>query len=216
MTAPEHVNLWHGYDLATLDRLARRAAAIAVGSRILDPGDRYETAWYGIVETIAEAETPPTVRAVVDAGLSAIDRAAEEHRQTWGMGRTIGNGLGGRPRFQQYWELGRVTPSPEDAVVDRLALRQIWPRLALRHQRALYALAIHGGDHHAAAASLGQTLNSFRTYLKEGRRAYRALWHEHETPTHMWSRAPADSTQTAMQTVAMRRRQRARRAADAA
>lgn len=212
MADPATTNLWHGYALADIDRLARTAAAHAYGGRILDPSDRHHAAWSAIAERLCTAAEPPTVSDLTSVGMDAVGQAAQEHRQTWGMGRTGDSGVGDRPRFQCYWDLGRVAPSPEDSVVDRLALRQIWPRLSHTHQQALYAYVIHHGDDHAAAASLGYTLETYRSYLKRARAAYRSLWHEHETPSRTWGRS-GSGQRTAMQTLRTRRRQRDRRAA---
>lgn len=212
---PTAISLWHGYTLADIDRLARTAATHAYGGRILDPTDRYHAAWTAIVETLCTATKPPTGRDLAVLGMHAVSAAAQDHRQTWGMGKagTADGGVGARPRFQSYW--GRqVTPSPEDSVVDRLALRQIWPRLSRTDQRALYAHVVHHGDHLEAAASLGWTFETYRTYLKHARAAYRTLWHEHETPSRTWSRA-GGGQRGAMESLASRRRQRARRLAAA-
>lgn len=210
MNGPTATNLWHGYTLADIDRLARTAAARAYGGRVLDPTDSYHAAWFAIVETLCTAAEPPTGHALVTTGMNAVGRAAEDHRHTWGMGSTGDSGVGTRPRFQCYWDGRQVTPSPEDGVVDRLALHQIWPRLSRTYQQAIYAHVIHHGDEQAAAASLGYTLETYRSYFKRARAAYRALWHEHETPSHTWARREYGQ-RTVMQTLRNRRKQRERR-----
>lgn len=214
MTDPTATNLWHGYTLTDLDRLARMAAHRAYGGRILDPTDRYDTAWHTVAEMLCTAEEPPTTRQLLDAGITAVNRASQDHRHTWGMTRAWESAEGDMAAFMRYWELDRrVTASPEDPVVDRTALRQIWPRLSVTHQQVLYALAIADGDHREAAAALGKSLVTFRSHLKGARAAYRALWHEHETPSRMWGRSGEKGRHTAMQTLIHRRKQRARRAA---
>lgn len=217
MTAPTAVNLWHGFSLADIDRLARITAARAPGGRILDPGDRYDTAWSAIAECLCSAAQPPARRDLFDAGAAAVNRAGQDYRHTWGMNRTWGSGEGDMGGYQRYWELARRSaPSPEDPVVDRTALRQIWPTLSATHQQVLYALAIHDGDHHAAAAGLGKSLVTFRSHLRAARAAYRALWHEHETPSRMWGKSGQHGRRTATQVLVNRRQQRARKAAAAA
>lgn len=215
-TTPTTANLWHGYSLNDMDRLTRIAITRAFGGRLLDPTDRYETAWGAIVETLATADEPPTGGYLVTAGVAAVNRAAQDHRHTWGMNRTWGSVEGDMAAYARYWDMGRrVTGSPEDAVVDHLALQQIWPRLSVAHQQVLWALAVHDGDHREAAESLGKSLVTFRSHLKDARAAYRALWHEHETPSRMWGRSGQRGRRTAAQTLANRRQQRARRAAAA-
>jgi hypothetical protein len=215
MTGPTAANLWHGYSLDDIDRLAR-VTAPRPGGHILDPGDRYDTAWSAIAEHLASADTPPTTADLLTAGLQAVNRTGQDHRHTWGMGRTWGATQGDMAQYARYWELARrATASCEEAVVDRTALRQIWPTLSATHQQVLYALAIHDGDHHAAADSLGKSLATFRSHLKSARAAYRALWHEHETPSRMWGKSGQQGRRTATQVLANRRQQRARRTATA-
>jgi hypothetical protein len=206
--------LWHGYTLTDIDDTARTAARIAYGRHILDPADCYQTAWSAIVELLATTQEPPTRHRLIYSGATAVSRASQDHRHTWGMGRSTGSGEGDMRAYMRYWELSRRSASsPEDAVVDRIALKQIWPQLSLTHQQVLYALAVHDGDVSAAAAGLGKNRSTFQSHLTAARACYRALWHEHETPSHMWGRSGRQGQQTAMQVLAARRRQRARRAA---
>ncbi|WP_052432806.1 hypothetical protein [Streptacidiphilus carbonis] len=213
---PTRESLWHGFSMDDLDRLARIATLRAFGGRNLDLVDRYETAWDAIAVALATADEAPAGGLLVVIGARAVDRAAQDHQHTWGKARTWGSAEGDIAAYQRYWELARRSAaSPEDAVVDRTALRQIWPRLSVTHQQVLYALAVHDGDHAEAAATLGKTLGTFRTHLKDARAAYRVLWHEHETPSRMWGKSGQRGRRTAAQTIANRRQQRARRAAAA-
>lgn len=215
-TAPDRINLWHGYGLADIDRLARTAAACAFGGRILDPGDRYDTAWSAIAEALCAAEQAPTPRDLAYTGMVAVNRAGRDYRHTRGLGERWGASEGDAPNFGRYWnEFRRVTSSPEDAVVDRLAVRQIWPRLSLPARQALYALAVHG-DYPKAAASLGKTEKGLSCALARARAEFRALWHEHETPPRMWGKTGASGRRTVAAVLADRRRHRERRAAAAA
>ncbi len=206
--------LWHGYTMDDLDRLARIASLRAFGGRILDPVDRYETAWDAIAVALATADEAPAGGQLVIVGSRAVDRAAQDHRHTWGMARTWASAEGDMAGYQRYWELARrSSASPEDAVVDRAALRQIWQRLSVTHQQVLYALAVHDGDHGEAAQTLGKSLATFRSHLKDARAVYRSLWHEHETPSRLWGKSGQRGRRTAAQTLVNRRQQRARRAA---
>lgn len=209
---PTRESLWHGFSMDDLDRLARIASLRAFGGRILDPADRYETAWDAIAVALATADEAPAGGLLVVIGARAVDRAAQDHRHTWGMARTWASAEGDIAGYQRYWELARRSAaSPEDAVVDRTALRQIWPRLSMTHRQVLYALAVHDGDHEEAAATLGKKLLTFRAHLKDARAAFRALWHEHETPSRMWGKSGQRGRRTAAQLLVNRRQQRARR-----
>lgn len=210
-TAPTHINLWHGYSLADIHHLALTAAARAHGN-ILDPSDRYNTAWSAIAEHLWRAEEPPATTTLIKTGIRAVIDAAQDHRRHSGIPRTWDGEHGELAGFLRYWELhSHATQSPEEPVIDRQALRQIWPRLEPRDQQVLYALAIHDGDHRAAAASLGHRLGTYRAYLADARAAYRALWHEHETPSRVWGRTGTKGNATAARTLTARLRARERR-----
>lgn len=212
MNSPTTTNLWHGYNLADIDRLARIAATKAFGGRILDPGDCYHAAWSAIVERLCTTSKPVDGRALAIVGMNAINQAGRDHRHTWGLGATWGGSQGDAPNFQRYWDHGRVTPSPEDGVVDRLAVRQIWPYLSLTHRQILSALAVHG-DFAAAAASLGKTERAYACALHRARREFYRLWHEHEAPPRMWGLTRQSGRRSVKKVLAERHRSRARRAA---
>lgn len=210
---PTHANLWHGYSLADIERLAGAAARQAIGRHALDPSDRYEAAWGSIVEHLATADTTPTQREVLAVAYRAINTAANQSRSSRGMPYAWGAHEGSTAGYRRYWELLlRATPSPEGPVVDRRALAQIWPTLTTRQQQVLFALALHDGDHRAAAASLGYTLGSYRNHLSDARTAYRSWWHEHETPSRMWGQSGKQGRRTATQALALRLRARKRQA----
>lgn len=212
---PTETNLWHGYSLDTIDRLATAAARQATGRHALDPSDAYEAAWGAIVEHLATAEQPPTPRDVLAVAYRAINTAAHQAHSHRGQPSTWGAQEGSAPNYRRYWELlGRATPSPEGAVIDRHALTQIWPTLTTQQQRTLWALALHDGDHRAAAASLGYTLGTYRNHLSDARAEYRGWWHQGERPSGMWGQSGKGGRRTAAQVLALRgRQQRARRAA---
>jgi hypothetical protein len=210
MIDPTTTNLWHGYTLTHIDHLARTAAHRAYGGRILDPTDRYQTAWSAIAELLCTADQAPTARDATIAGMNAVNQAGRDRRHTWGLGPAWGGSEGDAPQFQRYWDFGRVTPSPEDSIVDRLAVRQIWPRLSLAHRQILWALAVHG-DCRTAAASLGKTERAYACALHRARGEFYRLWHEHETPSGMWGKTGRSGRRTVSQVLADRRRQRVRR-----
>lgn len=217
MNTPNNTPLRHGYTMTDLDILARISVATAF-ARAMDYVDRYDAAWHGIAEHLVLADTAPTRADLKHAGTKAINDAAQDHFHTWGMarGKTVGTG-GSMAAFQRYWDLSRrSTSSPEDMVVDQAALRQIWPELSSLHQRVLLAMATHG-DYGLAAEACGKSRATFASHLKNARRAFFELWHEHETPSRLWGRTDRVSgRRTAAQTLVNRRQQRARRAAKAA
>jgi hypothetical protein len=124
--------------------------------------------------------------------------------------------------FEAYWYQPPLS-GWEDAVVERIAARQIWVALSPAHRRVLRALMAADGDYRVAAAALGTTYATFRTRLGRARAAFRELWHEGEAPSRQWSqdrrvfRAGDDpdakvTDVTVTQRMAMRRRRAVRAA----
>ncbi|MBB6173581.1 DNA-directed RNA polymerase specialized sigma24 family protein [Nocardiopsis mwathae] len=150
----------------------------------LDWITRVETAWSAVAERLYTADAPPTRNDLKVAGWSAITEHARKDNSF--RGRTWGYDSTSTPSFERFWALaaGHV-PSPEGAVVERRALGQIWAALPEQHRRVLRALADHG--HYAEAAdALGVTLGSFYSLVSRARKAFFALWHEHEVPSRPW------------------------------
>lgn len=205
----------YGYTLTDLDRLARSSASTAWAGG-LDYTDKYDAAWHAIAELLYTADERPSGWALKVAGTNAITALAQNEGRHHGYDRHHPeNGAGGRPYFQRYWTLaGRATPSPEDKVVERIALLQIWPTLTGMQRQALLALAVHE-DHQQAAAAIGKTPGTYRVHVKDARARFRALWHEGETPSRMWGRSMGSlaGRRTATQVLVQRRRKRARKEA---
>lgn len=213
MTTDVH-EIRHGYNLADIDRLAGIAVA-AAWSRAMDYTDRYDAAWHAIAETLYTAAEPPTGWDLKQAGVHAINRIAQDHGRHWGRDRRNPDaGFEAARAFLKYWELDRRSHgSPENGVVDGLALWQIWWTLSPTHRAVLLALAVHG-DQQAAADALGKTYGTVGSHLKNARRAFFALWHEGESPSRLWGKADRRrGRRTATQTLINRRQQRARKAA---
>lgn len=207
-----------GWTLTTLDRLAR---SVVSNNRTWWPaGDRedlYAAAWHGIVEHLYSTDTVPSRNDLMEAGRRALTTDVKDNMRHHGARRDgTNNGL----KYAQYWEWhGRTAPSPENRIVDHLALQQILPTLTPGQRRALEALAATG-DYQAAARLLG--LGDVKSQLMHGRRRFRELWHEGETPSKPWGtdrRAGSKAGDPAVGESALnrlRRRQRAQQARDAA
>lgn len=205
---PSNTEVRYGYTLADLDQLARISVNVAY-SRSMDYRDRYDAAWHAIAELLCRTETHPTRLELKNAGVRAVDRLVEDDQRTHGFNRQ--NPAAGMPRFERYWALSRVTPSPEDAIVDRIALTQIWPTLSATHQRILLAYATYS-DHTLAATATGRNIGTYRSHLRGARAAYRALWHQHEIPSAMWGQSRVrPGSRSATLVAAERTRQRSRR-----
>ena len=182
---PDDVHtLRHGYNLADVNQLARRAVWRVWGLH-LDYVTRFDLAWSGIVEHLYAAAEPPTPADLVHAGYDALANHVQQSMHLYGVDRHDRRGETMRG-FVAYWEpRGFRGGSPEGLVVERAALWQIWPRLSDRHRGVLLALAAHG-TYQAAAASLDLSDKMFKHHLSHARRAFLELWHEGETPSRIW------------------------------
>jgi hypothetical protein len=183
------LELRHGYTLDDLRRLA--GGVVKYGYRQAgDPIDRLEIAWSAIAGALYASESKPTTwelrRAAMDA-LVRYDADDRHHRGVASSGPYAYTGFGSAPRFQAYWGLAQTTPSPEDGVVERVALAQIWPRLTDGQRRALLALAAFG-DYAEAARALGMAYGGFTRLVRAARQRFLELWHQGETPSRIWGR----------------------------
>ncbi len=168
----------HGYTLDHLHALAKVAVNRA-WSRAADYGERLEAAWYGIAEHLCATASPPRPWDLIKAGTDAVDHMiADDLRQ---HGTRLGDPYEGPESARNYWRFwwDQAVPAPscESRVVERQALRQIWPLLPARHRQALTALAAYG-DYRLAAASMGITAGTFGVHISRARRVFLAHWHE--------------------------------------
>jgi DNA-directed RNA polymerase specialized sigma24 family protein len=195
----------HGYTLDDLHHLSRYVVHSDRWHTAGDIEDRYDTAWHAIVEHLLTAPEPPTRHDLFQAGLRGSDQAVRQRLQAHGYNHHQ-PGTGTRPRFEGYWTTTAAPiPSPEDRVVDRHALAQIWPRLTPRQQQALTALAATD-DYQQAAALLGVTPGTFNVLVSKARRRFLALWHEGEQPSHIWGTDRRVGSRTATTPAATKRR----------
>lgn len=179
------LELRHGYRLADLHRLAR-LAALGVGARASDFRERYELAYSAIAEHLYTVEHPPRDHNLITAGRAGI---LNEERAVWRDRGYLNPGEAGvAPRYAIYWEWAcRTTPSPENPIVERLALTQILATVPPAQLAAVQARAVFD-NHQAAATALAASLKNYRSNLGYARRRILALWHEGETPSRLWQR----------------------------
>lgn len=184
------VELRHGFTYGRAEALAWAAVRRHAPTLGLDLSDRFEAAWSAVTEHLYRASEPPTPEELVRAGWDELARLCRtdlyEHGYAVrpGYGRDRLAGSGSAASFRRYWETPRP-PTPEDVVVDRMAVRQILPELTGPQAQALLALAVHG-DYDRAAEALGMPPKSYESLLRRARAAFFALWHEHETPSRTW------------------------------
>ena len=182
MTDPTTTNLWHGYSLADIDRLARLVISIDRWAKdAVTVPDRLDAVRFAIIEHLLTATTRPAKQDLVTIGRSASDRHVEAEMHYRGYDpRNILGGQSALPGFQRYWQGNPRTPA-EERLTEYLSLTQIWPHLTQIQQQAVWAFALTG-DHVEAAGLLGIPLTAYSARLHKARNAFAVLWHEHETP----------------------------------
>ncbi|MBV9853121.1 MAG: hypothetical protein JOY82_01165 [Streptosporangiaceae bacterium] len=166
--------------------LARKAARTAAGRQVFSREECFDIAWEAIAEKFCSSGGLPAGE-LVQAGMDAIRAEYAELRHHHGIpkGFTSRDGTK-RERYVTYWYFhAGVTNSHEDKVVDSIALAQIWPKLTVTQREAIAALARHR-DITSAARSLGKSHATFRSQLRQARKLFFALWHEHEKPSRKW------------------------------
>ncbi|MGH3477892.1 MAG: hypothetical protein ACRDQD_13750 [Nocardioidaceae bacterium] len=179
-----------GVTIAQLHTAARTATTIAV-ARGGTWAESYDTAYSAIALHLYEATQAPPQWALVTAGCNAIHAEHTEHQHHHGYYRRNLHGYtwgaGSSPAFVRYWAGARVLRCEyADTVVERMAVRQIMPRLARRHRRVLVALAVFDGDRVAVGRVLGMTPASVGAVLSTARRDFVVRWFEGETPRGVW------------------------------
>lgn len=176
-----------GFTLADLQRVARGAARSAKGVAA-GFDDLYAEAFGAAAVVLYSAEERPSEHDLFRGAQVALDALAHKNKSYRGIATQPDGAWGGggsAPRFAAYWYDGaRPAPSPEERVVERIALAQIFPTLPDHQREAIAALAVFDG-HRAAKDALGNP-SWYGRYLSRGRRHFLALWHEGEAPSAVW------------------------------
>jgi hypothetical protein len=161
-----------------LDRIALKAAGTH-WNRSLSHADRVQAAWSAAAEALTVSADLPEedlLRAARD-GISDLEAST---RRFYGLSQASGyREVTGA--FGAYWWQPPLS-GWENAVVERIALGQVWAAISRADRQVLRALADAGGDQAKAAATLGVPYAAYRGRLGRARKAFRALWHEGEQP----------------------------------
>jgi hypothetical protein len=180
------VELQHGYTMDSLTRLAHFAARRKRWHDGTSLSVRFELAFSAMAEQLYAAAEPPAVGELIEAGWRAIAGHIDAERQF--LGRAHNGPAGPGQKFERYWRhVAAPADSPEEKVIERLALATIWPCLRPVNREALAALAAHG-DYRRGAQALGISYVAFKSRISEGRREFLALWHDGEAPSRPWVR----------------------------
>lgn len=170
-------HLRHGYRIDDARRRALMAANSRYAARTLPHHERVDAAWYGIVEHLYAATQCPSPTGLCDVGVKAVNDASRRADHHAGVDRVNRRPM---PKFVLFWA-PRTVHSHEDAVVERLALRQVLALVSAEQRDALVALAVFG-DRDAAATALGLGQGGLDSRLRRARQVIYAAWFEGQTP----------------------------------
>ena len=177
---PDDMEVKYGYTLRDLDQMTH-AATLADRSLAMDYTERRDIAWSAIAEALCAAPHWPKRSTLIQAGWQAIYAAVrEEYRQHGRADRSGYAELATAPNFVKYWA-PRATQSPENPVIERLAVSQVVDTLPPLYRNAVVALAVHD-DYVLAAEALGTTYKALVIRIGKARRQLLQLWFQGETP----------------------------------
>jgi hypothetical protein len=209
-TLADDVQLRHGYTLAQVRSITLGLAIRQTwlkSTSVVSFDQRLEVAWHAVIEHLYASDQPPTPREMMQAADRAVNRDIHLAHQFHGHNTRDRYAKTTIKSFELYWWHTSIpTSSPENGIIERLALAQIWPRLRPEYQEVLAALAAHD-DYGLAASSLGISRRLFTARLSEARQAFLQRWHEGESPSRVWTTGKSTG-------IWRRRAHRARRAAE--
>lgn len=165
-------------ELTELYGIAERVARTH-RSRVLPLDIRVQAAADGVLDAYLAGETD-----LAAAGYRAVARAADAHIRLYGMGTS---GVFTAPRAAVFWNV--PAEDPIEALIERLAVRQLWARLEDKHRRTLRALVDADFSIALAAERAGTTYSTYADRLAVARRRARELWFAPETPRGHYSKA---------------------------
>lgn len=176
--------LKYGYTLAVIQELTSAAVHNERFNTYRDHAERMDIAWSGIVEYLYASEEPPTRRELMLAGMDAINSFFKTEQRHHGIPQDRRSDFG--VNYEKYWEtFSRPTPSPEERVVERIALVQVWEALTPTAKAAFTALAAWE-DYELAAKAVNRTPRQFYSQVSYSRRLFLELWHDGELPSQPW------------------------------
>lgn len=182
-TVMQTAEVWWGYTMADIERLAWTAVRRHAFSTPLDNEDRYACAWHAIVMEIFGRVDAPKHHELIGVAFDALSAEVSAHRRHQGR-RTDGGQES--PKFKAYWHAGRQKHFWDDGfserVCEHMALGDALRTLTVNEYEALVTLAAFDNHGKNAAAALGLTYSTFRHRVASGRKKVFEVWYGDETP----------------------------------
>jgi hypothetical protein len=175
----------------TLDDLTQMARWVVQSNKgfVLERGEAIDIAAVALVERLY-SQPSATKLDLYRAARAAVSGANDREFSYLGLTRQMKRDgrEGTTPSFARYWNGREALRSPfEDAIVERLAVKQVWAGLSSSHRQTFNAL-ISAGSLRAAAEILGVSEPTYRARLWRARIEARRLWHAPEEPSRHWAR----------------------------
>lgn len=189
-----------------IEDIARRVAR-AHQSRLMSYDARFEAAWDGIIQAIADGNEDLAMAARL-----AINKANMDFYHHYGLARDGGrkNDRHTGRNFHTYWH---VTADPwtfADQLTEDMAIRQIWDALPQRHRDTLNVFMDSGWSTAGTASVMGITYANASYRICAARDAAKKMWFEPDIPPPHWHRAVAGEKKTSSRDLAAARRWRQR------
>lgn len=178
-----------GYTLVDLERIAR-AAAKSVWVRSAWPmTELHDIAWQEVAELLAAAVEQPAREWLIQQAMSAVYRATQDEWHHIGWGARVDGVHAPSRGHAAYWTPTSYAPQPEELVVERTALSQVWQHLHRADREVIATMAAYG-DTARAAAAMGISRQAFIKRILGARRRFWLHWYQGETPQRVLYDAP--------------------------
>lgn len=180
-------NLPHGFSFDDLAVISRRVARTALGL-IIDRDEARDIAAVGVIERLYSGP-PPSRSDLYRAAQRAVSAANDREYSYCGLDKNVSRSgrLGTPPEFARFWGGRAALVAPfEEALVERIAARQVWAALPARHREVLWALAVYG-TYAGAGSALGLSAKGFQNRIYKARLSARELWFWPDEPAGQWA-----------------------------
>jgi hypothetical protein len=165
----------YAYTMADLYDLAR-VAVLTHRSKLAsyDYAELIDEAYSAACEYLVTCTWEPTELHVMNAAFEGARNTLRQQQQAHGIAK--GDRMTGK-QFHRYWTTPPVA-SPEDQLVEPMALRQIWATLSIMDRQTLMTAAMFPSSPERALHSGGITERAYEGRLRRARRNFNQFWFE--------------------------------------
>ncbi len=194
--------LCHGYTVSQVRALSLSLVTKQTWYQSVDFDLRLEGARHAAIEHIYASDLPPEPSGVLRAAATAVGQDVQQLHRFYGRNTHDRYASTVAGVYRNWWSAASPCHGPESAVIDRMALAQIWPRLRPEHREALAALTVYTTTgwrprrwaSPAPGSRLGSAQHGARS-SPSGMKASRHLGYERKTSGEDQARALLDQIQ---------------------